>query len=169
MDVNEDLNIGQNMNEEKIEFTKEGIEKRKKRLKELINVVRPQILQELSEARKQGDLSENADYDAAKNKQSEVEAEIYELESLLTRASILKKGKDNEVSVGDTVKYEDIEKKTIKEIKIVSSVESDPTETPPLIGKDSPLASVIIGKKENDIVNIFTKKRSYKIKILKIS
>ncbi|BDV02452.1 MAG: transcription elongation factor GreA [Candidatus Hepatoplasma vulgare] len=169
MDFTKNMNIGKTMNDEKIEITKEGILKRKQRLYELINTIRPQILHELSEARKQGDLSENADYDAAKNKQSQIEAEIYELEILLTRAAIIKKGKKNEISIGDIIEYEDLEKKIKKTIKIVSSIEADPTENPPLISIDSPLASSIIGKKTNDKIEIFTPKRKYEIKILKIS
>lgn len=168
MDFTKNMNIGKSMNDEKIEITKEGIIKRKQRLYELVNNVRPKILHELSEARKQGDLSENADYDAAKNKQSQVEAEILELEAILTRAAIVKKGKSNEISIGDIVEYEDIEKKITKTIKIVNSIEADPTENPPLIAIDSPLASAIVGKKKNDKIEIFTPKRKYEIKILKI-
>lgn len=80
------------MNEE-ILLTKEGIKDLQEELDNLINVIRPEVIEELKEARAQGDLSENADYDAARNRQAEVEGRIKEIESLLTKAKEIKEVK----------------------------------------------------------------------------
>ena len=77
------------MEETKIALTKSGYEKTEKELRELIDVVRPQVIEELKAARAQGDLSENADYDAARAKQAEVEGRIRQLEAILQNAEII--------------------------------------------------------------------------------
>ncbi|ARU92081.1 transcription elongation factor GreA [Spiroplasma clarkii] len=75
--------------DKEIILTNEGLEKLQNELQHLLNIVRPQVIQELVEARAQGDLSENADYDAARNRQAEVEARIKEIETMLSKVKII--------------------------------------------------------------------------------
>ena len=88
------------MEKEKIIVTKEGFEKLKAELRNLIDVIRPEVIQELKEARAQGDLSENADYDAARARQAEVEARINQLTEQIDNAEII----DADSKISDVVK-----------------------------------------------------------------
>lgn len=92
---------------EKILLTKEGIKDLQEELDNLINIIRPAVIEELKEARAQGDLSENADYDAARNRQAEVEGRIKEIESLLTKAKEIKevKSKTGIIKLGSKVTF----------------------------------------------------------------
>ena len=85
---------------EKIKLTKEGYKKQEERLRFLIEVERENVKVQLAEARAQGDLSENADYDAARGKQAEVEGRIKEIENILANAEIIEEGKANSKKVG---------------------------------------------------------------------
>ncbi len=152
-----------------VKLTKDGLEERKSRLENLINNIRPQVLKELSEARAQGDLSENADYDAAKNKQAEVEAEISELEDLLTHVEIIEdKTKGNKVKIGSTVVYKNISKNIVKELKIVGAIEADPTKDIPWVGDDSPIGRAILDAKIGEKRHVSTPKLNYDVEILEI-
>lgn len=90
-------------------LTKEGLEEKRQELKHLLEVVRPEVIQELVEARNQGDLSENADYDAARNRQAEVEARIKEVETMIAKAKLIEEVgttvKQGEVHIGSKVTY----------------------------------------------------------------
>lgn len=89
-------------------LTKAGLEEKRKELKHLLEVVRPEVIQELVEARNQGDLSENADYDAARNRQAEVEARIKEVETMIAKAKIIEEDTSRnhgEIHVGSKVTY----------------------------------------------------------------
>lgn len=90
-------------------LTKEGLEEKRQELKHLLEVVRPEVIQELVEARNQGDLSENADYDAARNRQAEVEARIKEVETMIAKAKIIEEeeahSKRGEIHIGSKVTY----------------------------------------------------------------
>ena len=108
-------------------MTAEGFLEAENELNELKNVRRPEVIKALKEARALGDLSENADYDAARNEQAIIEAKIQELEYKLEHAEIIDNKKKNEVSLGSTVtiSYDDGEE---EEYKIVGSMEADPFE-----------------------------------------
>ncbi len=164
---NEKFNIGTNLDDSnKIELTAQGKKDLEERLRILINDERPQVQIELSEARAQGDLSENAEYDAAKNKQGEIEAEISKIEDMLSRAKVIRNSKDtSEVHVGSTVKY----KKGAKEMEVtlVPEAEFDPFSEVAKVGTNSPFAKAVIGAKVGDTVTITTAK-PYKITIVKI-
>ena len=115
------------MKEKKIYLTQQGFEELKSELDNLINVKRPANIQAIKEARALGDLSENADYDAAKNDQAEIEGRIKKIEKMLENVEIIEKGDSSVVSLGTTVsiKYVDDEDET-DEYQIVGSQEADP-------------------------------------------
>jgi len=155
--------------DKEIILTNEGLQELKENLHHLLNVVRPQVIQELVEARAQGDLSENADYDAARNRQAEVEARIKDIETMLSKVKIIdEKGKKvSGVKIGSTVKLHNL--KTTKEftIKIVGVIEADPFENK--ISNESPLAKAIIGHDIDKILEVRDLKEPYKVKIISIN
>ena len=121
------------------ELTKEGYEEVIKELDRRTNVERPKILQAISEARANGDLSENADYSAAREAQSENEARITELENIVKYHKIIE---DTTI----TIKYVDLNKEYT--LKIVGSSEANPKEGK--ISKESPLGKAIMNRKVNE-------------------
>ena len=100
-------------------ITEEGLEELKKELDELKLVKRPQVIESLKEARAQGDLSENAEYDAARTEQAIVESRIKELEAMLENAKVIEKAKTDVVSVGNKVTIEYVEDSEKEEYSIV--------------------------------------------------
>ena len=154
---------------EKQQLTREGYKKLEDELRNLIDVVRVDVKRQLAEARAQGDLSENADYDAARARQAEVEGRITEIEEILANCEIIddKKSKnkgDKKVTIGDTVEIEMIANGTRATYTIVGTIESDPFHGK--ISNASPLGSALIGKKVGDIVDIKTEKTEYQIKVI---
>ena len=155
------------MKEKKIYLTQEGYEELKNELDQLINVKRPANIQAIKEARALGDLSENADYDAAKNDQAEIEGRIKKIEKMLENVEIIEKGDSSVVSLGTTVsiKYVDDEDET-DEYQIVGSQEADPFMSK--ISNESPIAKAIMNKKVGDIVEVESPNGVYKIEIIDI-
>lgn len=154
--------------EKNVYLTKDGVAKLEAEREELLNVVRPQVIEELQAARAQGDLSENADYDAARDKQASVEERIKELGYMLDHYTLIdeKKGGVKKVSLGATVTILDLDDDEEKIYTIVGSIESDPDNNK--ISNEAPLAKAIDGKKVGDTVTIDTTDHQYKIQILKI-
>lgn len=155
------------MKEKKIYLTQQGFEELKSELDNLINVKRPANIQAIKEARALGDLSENADYDAAKNDQAEIEGRIKKIEKMLENVEIIEKGDSSVVSLGTTVsiKYVDDEDET-DEYQIVGSLEADPFMSK--ISNESPIAKAIMNKKVGDIVEVESPNGVYKIEIIDI-
>lgn len=155
------------MNEE-ILLTKEGIKDLQEELDHLINIVRPEVIEELKEARAQGDLSENADYDSARNRQAEVEGRIKEIESLLTKAKEIKevKSKTGVIKLGSKVVFTNLLINKNFEIKIVGAVEANPFEN--TISNESPIAKAILGQKLGDLIEIKGIQVPYKVKIISV-
>ncbi|MDY6015129.1 MAG: transcription elongation factor GreA [Bacilli bacterium] len=155
------------MKEKKIYLTQQGFEELKSELDNLINVKRPANIQAIKEARALGDLSENADYDAAKNDQAEIEGRIKKIEKMLENVEIIEKGDSSVVSLGTTVsiKYVDDEDET-DEYQIVGSQEADPFMSK--ISNESPIAKAIMNKKVGDIVEVESPNGIYKIEIIDI-
>ena len=155
------------MKEKKIYLTQQGFEELKKELDNLINVKRPANIQAIKEARALGDLSENADYDAAKNDQAEIEGRIKKIEKMLENVEIIEKGDSSVVSLGTTVsiKYVDDEDET-DEYQIVGSQEAYPFMSK--ISNESPIAKAIMNKKVGDIVEVESPNGVYKIEIIDI-
>lgn len=153
---------------EKQQLTKEGYKKLEDELRNLIDFVREDVKKQLAEARAQGDLSENADYDAARARQAEVEGRISQIEEILANAEIIeeKKGSGGEkkIGIGSTVEIEFVDTGKVATYTIVGTIESDPFHGK--ISNASPVGSALIGKKEGDIVEIKATK-NYSIKVLK--
>ena len=155
------------MADEKIYVTQEGLEELKKEQENLIHVVRQEVIEDLKAARAQGDLSENADYDAARDRQAQVEARIRELEIMLNNIEIIddKQGSVRVAKIGSTVKIEELDTHQIDQFTIVGSVEADP-----LNGKLSnvtPLAEAILEHKVGQTVEVLVDE-PYQVKILEI-
>lgn len=156
------------MAKDKILLTTESFDELKKELDNLINVKRPEIIKQIQEAREQGDLSENADYDAAKEKQNELEQRISEIQDILENCTIESTtNKKGEVSVYNFVQYIDESDKTTNVVQIVGSVESNPDEGK--ISNESPLAKALIGRKEGETIEVKGIDNHYSVKIIKIS
>jgi len=132
-------------------LTKEGLDELKKELDELNNVKRPDILERVSAARNMGDLSENAEYTAAREELSFIDGRIDELEALLSNAEIIKSTVGHSViKLGSTVT---LHTKGTKEIfKVVGEWEADPKEKK--ISHESPLGKALIGKKVGEKVEV---------------
>lgn len=155
------------MNEKKeIFLTKEGLSELEEELKDLKENKRPEVIQDIKEARAQGDLSENAEYHAAKDKQGQIEARIKEIEYLIDNATIISNSKSSSVKIGSTVEIEYIDDKETETYQIVGSTEADPFENK--ISNESPIASAILGKKVGEVVSIESPNGSYDIKIVSI-
>ncbi len=153
--------------EETFILTPEGYLELEEELNNLKTVKRPEIIKALKEARALGDLSENADYDAARNDQAQIEAKIKELEYKLEHSEIADKNNSNgKISIGSTVlvKYDDGEE---DEYVIVGSVEADPFNNK--VSDASPIGKAIIGHKANEKVDVESPNGSYQVEILKVS
>ena len=152
---------------EKQKLTKAGYKKLEEELNYLINVAREEVKKQLAEARAQGDLSENADYDAARGKQAEVEGRIKEIENILANAEIIEEGKAStkKVGLGSTVTIRFLDNGKEASFMIVGTVESDPVNGK--ISNSCPLGEALVGKNVGDIVEVKANK-TYKVEILKI-
>ena len=129
--------------EEKFYVTEEGLNDLKKELDTLIHVTREEVIEELKAARAQGDLSENADWDAARDHQAKVESKIKELEHQIKNAEIISdRRKTNYVRIGSTVLIKELDTGMEVEYKIVGSVEADPLNG--LLSNVTPLAEAIM-------------------------
>ena len=145
---------GEGIMAEKQFLTKKGYEERVALLENLKVVRRKEVAQKLKEAREQGDLSENAEYDAAKDEQRDIEAQIVELENILKNAEIIQdndKSKDK-IKMESVVKLHDVEYDEDIEYTIVGSSEADSLNNK--ISNESPLGAALIGKKVGDTVKI---------------
>ena len=146
--------------------TEEGLKELKNELEDLSVNVRPEVINAIKEARALGDLSENAEYHAAKDKQSQVEARIRELEYLIENATIITEGDNSEVRIGSTVEIKYVDDDEVEEYKIVGSTEADPFENK--ISNSSPIAKAIIGKKVKDIASVESPNGNYDVQIISI-
>lgn len=147
-------------------LTSEGFLDLETELNELKNVRRPKVIEAIKDARSQGDLSENADYDAARAEQAEVEGRIKELEYMLENAKIIQKESGHVVGLGSTVTISYVDDDDTEVYSIVGSMEADPFENK--ISNESPLGKTIIGKKQGEEIEVASPTGSYKIKIEKV-
>ena len=152
---------------EKQKLTKAGYKKLQEELQYLVNDVREEVKRQLAEARAQGDLSENADYDAARSKQAEVEGRIKEIENILANADVIEESKAStkKVGLGSTVTIRFVDNGKEASYMIVGTVESDPVNGK--ISNSCPLGEALVGKTVGDIVEVKAIK-TYKVEILKI-
>lgn len=159
-----------NTNQKEVYLTQEGLDELKKELDNLINVRRPENIIAIKEARALGDLSENAEYDAARNEQAQIEARIKTVEKMLENVKIITKADTSKVSLGTTVaiKYvDDDDDDEGDEYKIVGSQEADPFESK--ISNESPIAQALLDHKVGDIVTVDSPNGSYQVEIKAIS
>ena len=148
-------------------LTAEGYLALEEELNDLKNNKRPAVIKALKEARAQGDLSENADYDAARNDQAQIEGRIKELEYKLEHSEIIDNSKSKGiVNLGSTVTiaYDDGEE---EEYMIVGSMEADPFNNK--ISNESPIGKAVIGHKATDEVEVESPNGSYTVKIVSIA
>ena len=150
-----------------IYVTNEGLEQMKQELEDLIQVKRPEVIKALKEARALGDLSENAEYDAARQEQAQTEARIKELESMIEHAVIIENVDTNEVSIGTKVTIEYVDDDDTEEYSIVGVKEADPFNNK--ISNESPIARAILGKKIGDIVSVDSPNGKYDVKLFAIT
>ena len=152
-----------------IKITDDGLKKLKEELEYLKTEGRADIAEKIKVARGYGDLSENSEYDEAKNEQAKIEARIVEIEAMLKNVEIISdiKGAAKTVVVGVKVKVLDVEFNEEMEYHIVGSTESDPTQLK--ISDESPVGRALIGKKVGDEVVAETPAGELKFKILGIS
>ena len=147
-------------------LTKEGLAELQEELDDLKQNVRPEVIGQIKEARAQGDLSENAEYHAARDRQGHVEARIKELEYLIDNATMIEDKKSNTVQVGSTVEIKYIDDGEVETYYIVGSTEADPFENK--ISNESPIAKGIMGKKKGSIVTIESPNGNYDIEIVSL-
>ena len=154
------------MDEKKIYLTEEGLNELKKELDFLKLEKRPEIINALKDARALGDLSENAEYDAARSEQASTEARIKEIEKMLENVEIINSVKTDAVALGTKVKLEYVGDDEIDEYSIVGSKEADTFTNK--ISNESPIAKAIIGHKVGDIVNVVSPNGEYQVKVVEI-
>lgn len=156
------------MQEKKNILTYEGLRKYEDELHELKVVKRQEVAQKIKEAREQGDLSENAEYDAAKDEQRDIEARIEELEKLLKNAEVVVEDEINldKISVGCVVRVYDMEFDEEMEFKLVGSTEANSLQNK--ISNESPVGHALLGKKVGDIVDVETQAGVIQYKVLDI-
>lgn len=148
-------------------LTQDGLNELKKELDNLINVRRPENIQSIKEARSLGDLSENAEYDAARNEQAEIESRIKQIEKMMENVSIITNVSTDKVGLGCTVciKYVDDDDEE-DEYKIVGSQEANPFESK--ISNESPIAKALFEHKVGDVVTVESPNGSYEVEITEI-
>ena len=155
------------MNKKNI-LTSEGLKKLEDELDDLIVVKRKEVAQKIKEAREQGDLSENAEYDAAKDEQRDIEARIEEIEKILKNAEIVDEDEVNTdtINVGCQVKILDCEFDEELIYKIVGSTEANSLKGK--ISNESPVGRALIGKKIGEMVSVETQVGTVQYKVLDI-
>ena len=150
-------------------LTREGLKKYEDELHELKVIKRKEVAEKIKEAREQGDLSENAEYDAAKDEQRDIEARIEELEKILKNVEVFdmeESASNDKVSFGLVVKVKDNEFDDEMEFKIVGATEANSLKGK--ISNESPVGKALIGKKVGDTVTVETQVGELEYKVLSI-
>lgn len=149
-------------------LTKEGLDALEAELTDLRINRRTEIAQKLKEARAQGDLSENAEYDAAKDEQRDIEARIEEIEQILKNVELVDEdeGDADAVNIGCTVKILDVEFNEEMEFRIVGSTEADSLNGK--ISNESPVGTALMGAKKGDTVVAVTDAGELEYKVLEV-
>ena len=151
---------------EEVILTKEGKEELEKRLEYLKVVKRAEITERIKTAREFGDLSENAEYDAAKNEQAMIEGEIIEIENKLKYAVIIEAVKKDTVSLGSKVEFIEVETNEEYSYEIFGTTEADVELG--RISNESPIGNALLGRKEGDTISVKVPTGIITIKVKKI-
>ena len=149
-------------------LTYEGLKRYEDELHNLKVVKRQEVAQKIKEAREQGDLSENAEYDAAKDEQRDIEMRIEELEKLLKNAEVVVEDEIDldKINIGCKVKVYDVDEDEEMEFKIVGSTEANSLQNK--ISNESPVGHALIGRKVGDVVDVETQSGVIQYKVLEI-
>lgn len=154
-------------NEKQYPMTMAGKQKLEEELEQLKTVKRKEVVERIKIARSFGDLSENSEYDSAKEEQGFVEGRITTIESMLRNALIIEEsGASDVVSLGKTVSFVELPDGDEEEYTIVGSAEADPFEG--RISNDSPIAKALLGRKVDDIVKLTTPGGDMEVRIVSI-
>lgn len=156
-----------NSDTKEIYLTETGLNEMKKELEYLKMEKRPEVIAALKDARSLGDLSENAEYDAARTEQAQVEGRIIELEKMLENAIVIKDVKTDKVSIGTTVTIKYVDDNDTEVYTIVGSKEADPFANK--ISNESPIAKAIMGLSVGKVVTIDSPNGRYDVEIVKIA
>ncbi|GEK33327.1 transcription elongation factor GreA [Kurthia sibirica] len=154
--------------EKQYPMTAAGKQKLEDELEYLISTKRKEVVERIKIARGFGDLSENSEYDAAKDEQGFVEGRISLLQTMIINATIIEEGSNvrDTVAIGCTVKFVELPEEDEEEYTIVGSAEADPIEG--RISNDSPIAKALLGRKVGDVVKINTPGGDMEVKITSI-
>lgn len=156
------------MAEKKVVLTSEGLKNLENELQDLKINRRKEIAEKIKEARGQGDLSENAEYDAAKEEQAEVETRILNIEKMLRNVEVINQNKidRNKINLGSKIKLIDLEFNKQLNYTVVGSTESDPANGK--ISNESPIGHALIGHSAGDIVNVNSPSGIVRYEVLEI-
>lgn len=145
------------MAEKKNILTQEEREALEREYRDLIDVQRPDVIENLTLARSQGDLSENADYTAARERQTQIESRILQIEAILNNsisAEEVEGTKGKGVSIGDTVTIFDLAEKEELKVKVVGSIGGDPMAEIATVSNESPIGKALLGHEVGDVVRV---------------
>ena len=150
-------------------MSREGFNRRQEELENLVTVRRKEVAEKLKEARSFGDLSENAEYDEAKNEQGMLEAQIADLEMIIANAVIVDYNSANidEIGIGSIIKLKDFDEDDIIELQIVGSTESDPDNGK--ISDESPIGKACLKKRVGDVFEVDAPVGTLKFEVLDIT
>ncbi|HZZ64113.1 MAG TPA: transcription elongation factor GreA [Candidatus Baltobacteraceae bacterium] len=153
------------MNEKEIVLTREGLEKLERELDDLKTIHRREVNDRIRQAKEFGDLSENAEYEDAKQEQAFIEGRIIKLEQMIRNARIIDESdySADEVHLGSMVKVKDLKGSASHEFSIVGSAEADPVNQ--RISNESPLGRALMGHKKGETVDVTTPRGVVKYKI----
>ena len=154
---------------EEVLLTREGYEKISAEYDELVSVKRAEVAERIKEAREYGDISENAEYDAAKNEQAELEERITKLEDKMRKAKIIEEGKSprGKVNIGSKVTVKDTKTRKTQDFIIVGATEADPFEGK--ISNESKVGEGLIGAMVGDKVDIEAPKGRIRYEVISIN
>ena len=157
------------MSEQEVILTREALKQLEDELENLRSVKRAEVKERLKEAIALGDLSENSEYDDAKNEQAFMEGRILELEKMIRNAKVIDEDAHQEgtVTVGSLVRVKDIEFDEINEYRLVGTVEADPMNN--RISNESPVGRALLGRKKGEIVDVEVPAGIIKYEILEVS
>lgn len=158
-----------NILEKEVILTPEGLQKIEVKLEHLKSIRRQEVAERIKQAIGFGDISENSEYDDAKNEQAFIEGEILELEKIIRSARLIDSCdiKSGEVGIGTTVKLKDVEFGDIDVYTIVGSAEAEPVKN--RISNESPVGRAVLGRKTGDTVTVNVPDGKIKYKIMEIT
>lgn len=159
------------MSEQDVILTREGLKQLEEELEYLRAVKRQEVAERLKEAIALGDLSENSEYDDAKNEQAFTEGRILELEKMVRNAKVIEDGEaeyqEGVITVGSVVKVRDIEFDEVEEYRLVGTVEADPMSN--RISNESPVGSALLGHKAGETIDVEVPAGVIQLEILEVS